>query len=196
MNGLQLSALANVTSGQMNEVQLGLFSFASKARGLQIGLFNCYKDDMKGLQLGLVNADPQTKVQLMIFEGSRTKINVGARFKNKPFYTMLGGGTHHLDFNDKFSAALFYRAGFELPLYKNLLVNGDLGFQHIGAFRNKKVEDIPARLYALQARLNPEYRFTDEFGLFVTGGYGGSRYYNKAKTYDKGLIAEAGVVLF
>jgi hypothetical protein len=171
MNGLQLSALANVTGGQMNGAQLGLFNFASKAKGLQIGLFNYYKDDMKGLQLGLVNANPQTKVQLMVFGGNRTKINVGARFKNKLFYTILGGGTHYLDFNDKFSAALFYRAGLELLLYKNLFVSGDLGFQHIETFRNKKVEGIPARLYALQARLNLEYRFTDKFGLFVTGGW-------------------------
>mgnify|MGYP002566789599 FL=1 len=196
MNGLQLSGLANVTGGQMNGVQLGLFNFASKAKGLQIGLFNYYKEDMKGLQLGLVNANPQTKVQLMVFGGNSTKINVGARFKNKLFYTILGGGTHYLDFDDKFSAALFYRAGLELPLYRNLFVSGDLGYQHIETFRNKKVEGIPARLYALQARLNLEYRFTDKFGLFVTGGYGGSRYYNKARTYDKGVIAEAGVVLF
>lgn len=180
----------------MNGVQLGLFNFASKAKGLQIGLFNYHKEDMKGLQLGLVNANPQTKVQLMVFGGNSTKINVGARFKNKLFYTILGGGTHYLDFDDKFSAALFYRAGLELPLYKNLFVSGDLGYQHIETFRNKKVEGIPARLYALQARLNLEYRFTDKFGLFVTGGYGGSRYYNKARTYDKGVIAEAGVVLF
>lgn len=51
----------------MNGVQLGLFNFASKAKGLQIGLFNYHKEDMKGLQLGLVNANPQTKVQLMVF---------------------------------------------------------------------------------------------------------------------------------
>ena len=86
----------------MNGVQLGLFNFASKAKGLQIGLFNYHKEDMKGLQLGLVNANPQTKVQLMVFGGNSTKINVGARFKNKLFYTILGGGTHYLDFDDKF----------------------------------------------------------------------------------------------
>lgn len=122
----------------MNGVQLGLFNFASKAKGLQIGLFNYHKEDMKGLQLGLVNANPQTKVQLMVFGGNSTKINVGARFKNKLFYTILGGGTHYLDFDDKFSAALFYRAGLELPLYRNLFVSGDLGYQHIETFRNKR----------------------------------------------------------
>lgn len=196
INGIQLSGLANVVGGQLNGVQAGLFNYATKARGLQIGLVNYYKDEMKGFQLGLVNANPDTKVQMMVFGGNSTKLNVGVRFKNELFYTILGGGTHYLDFGDKFSAAAFYRAGLELPLYKNLFISGDLGYQHIETFKNKDYMDVPARLYALQARLNLEYRFTKKFGIFATGGYGGSRYYNKNKGYDKGVIAEAGVVLF
>lgn len=196
LNGIQLSGLANVVGGQLNGVQAGLFNYATNARGLQLGLVNYYKDEMKGFQLGLVNANPETKVQMMVFGGNSTKLNVGVRFKNKLFYTILGGGTHYLDFGDKFSAAAFYRAGLELPLYKNLFISGDLGYQHIETFKNKDYIDVPARLYALQARLNLEYRFTKKFGIFATGGYGGSRYYNKNKGYDKGVIAEAGVVLF
>lgn len=196
MNGVQMSGLANVVGEQMKGTQFGLFNYASKAKGLQIGLVNYYKDEMKGFQLGLVNANPDTKVQMMVFGGNATKINVGARFKNKLFYTILGGGTHYLDFSDKFSATVFYRAGLELPLYKNLFISGDLGYQHIETFKNKDYMDVPARLYAIQARLNLEYRFTEKFGIFATGGYGGSRYYNKNKGYDKGAIIEAGVVLF
>lgn len=196
MSGVQFSGLANIVGGQLNGMQGGLFNYATKARGLQIGLVNYYKDEMKGFQLGLVNANPDTKVQMMIFGGNSTKLNIGVRFKNKLFYTILGGGTHYLDFGDKFSAAAFYRAGLELPLYKNLFISGDLGYQHIETFKNKDYMDVPARLYALQARLNLEYRFTKKFGIFATGGYGGSRYYNKNKGYDKGVIAEAGVVLF
>lgn len=196
LNGIQLSGLANVVGGQLNGVQAGLFNYATNARGLQLGLVNYYKDEMKGFQLGLVNANPETKVQMMVFGGNSTKLNVGVRFKNRLFYTILGGGTHYLDFGDKFSAAAFYRAGLELPLYKNLFISGDLGYQHIETFKNKDYIDVPARLYALQARLNLEYRFTKKFGIFATGGYGGSRYYNKNKGYDKGVIAEAGVVLF
>lgn len=196
INGIQLSGLANVVGGQLNGMQAGLVNYATNTRGLQIGLVNYYKDEMKGFQLGLVNANPDTKVQMMLFGGNSTKLNIGARFKNKLFYTILGGGTHYLDFSDKFSAAVFYRAGLELPLYKNLFISGDLGYQHIETFKNKDYIDVPARLYALQARLNLEYRFTKKFGIFATGGYGGSRYYNKNKGYDKGVIAEAGVILF
>lgn len=196
INGIQLSGLANVVGGQLNGMQAGLVNYATNTRGLQIGLVNYYKDEMKGFQLGLVNANPDTKVQMMLFGGNSTKLNIGVRFKNKLFYTILGGGTHYLDFSDKFSAAVFYRAGLELPLYKNLFISGDLGYQHIETFKNKDYIDVPARLYALQARLNLEYRFTKKFGIFATGGYGGSRYYNKNKGYDKGVIAEAGVILF
>ena len=172
-----------------------VYYMAKSGKGLQIGLFNYYKENFDGFQLGLVNANPDTKVQLMLFGGNTTKLNVGARFKNKLFYTILGGGTHYLDFSDKFSASLFYRAGLELPLYKQLFISGDLGFQHIENFKNKDY-GFPARLYALQARVNLEYRLTDRLGIFVTGGYGGSRYYNKGVTYDKGVILEGGVVLF
>lgn len=195
MNGLQLSGLSNIAGKQLNGVQIGLTNIAMKARGLQIGLVNYYKNEMKGFQLGLVNANPNTKVQMMLFGGNATKMNIGVRFKNELFYTILGGGSHYLDFNDKFSASFFYRAGLELPLCKKLFISGDLGYQHIETFKNKDF-GIPARLYALQARVNLEYRLTKKFGIFATGGYGGSRYYNKARTYDKGVIVEAGVILF
>lgn len=194
MTGVQISGLGNVTGGTVRGVQISATNMAMRAKGLQIGLFNYYKEKLDGFQLGLVNANPQTKVQLMLFGGNATKLNAGARFKNRLFYTILGGGTHYLDFSDKFSASFFYRAGLELPLYKQLFVSGDLGYQHIETFKNKDY-GIPARLYALQARVNLEYHLTERLGVFLTGGYGGSRYYNKGVTYDKGVIVEAGVVL-
>ena len=195
MQGLQISGLGNVVGEHFTGAQVAPFNFAGKGKGVQIGLVNYYKNSFDGFQLGLVNANPDTKVQLMLFGGNATKLNVGARFKNNLFYTILGSGTHYLDFSDKFSASLFYRAGLELPLYKQLFISGDLGFQHIENFKNKDY-GFPARLYALQARVNLEYRLNDRLGVFVTGGYGGSRYYNKGVTYDKGVIVEGGVVLF
>lgn len=194
MNGVQLSGLGNVAGGTARGVQIGAANMALRAKGIQIGLFNYYKEKLDGFQLGLVNANPKTRVQLMFFGGNATKLNVGARFKNRLFYTILGGGTHYLDFGDKFSASLFYRAGLELPLYKQLFISGDLGYQHIETFKNKDY-GIPARLYALQARINLEYHLTNRFGLFLTGGYGGSRYYTQGVTYDKGVIVEGGIVV-
>ena len=175
LNGVQISGFANIVASRMNGVQIGLGNYATKAKGVQIGLVNYYKNEMKGFQLGLVNANPDTKVQMLIFGGNATKINIGARFKNKLFYTIIGAGTHYLDFSDKFSATLFYRGGIWLPLCKDLTISGDLGYQHIETFKNKDY-GIPARLYGLQARLNLEYQITKKFGIFASGGYGGSRY--------------------
>ena len=156
---------------------------------------NYYKEDMKGFQLGLVNANPDTRVQMMVYGGNATPANIGVRFKNQLFYTILGVGSMYQGLNDKFSASASYRAGLSFPLYKGLSISGDLGYQHIEAFDNKD-EVIPKRLYALQARANLEYQFTRKFGIFATGGYGLTRFYNKSSNYDKGAIIEAGIVLF
>lgn len=195
MKGIQVSGIGNVAGATATGLQLAPINIAMHAKGLQIGLVNYYKKSLDGFQLGLVNANPETKVQLMLFGGNTTKLNIAARFKNKLFYTMLGSGTHYLDFNDKFSAAFFYRAGLELPLYKQLFISGDLGYQHIETFKNKDY-GFPARLYSLQTRVNLEYRLTDCIGVFITGGYGWDRYYNRSSLYDKGVIVEGGVVLF
>lgn len=195
MKGVQIAGLGNITAGEANGAQIALFNMASSGKGMQIGLVNYCKESFEGVRLGLVNAYPDTKVQLMLFGGNSTKVNAGVRFKNKLFYTILGGGTHYLDFSDKFSAALFYRAGLELPLYKKLFISGDLGFQHIETFKNKDY-GFPKSLYALQGRINLECRLTNKLGLFATGGYGNSRHYGKGGSYDKGLILEGGVVLF
>ena len=195
LQGLQLSGFANIAGEASNGVQLSPVNFVGQGRALQIGLVNYYKDHFNGLQLGLVNANPDTKVQLMLFGGNNTKLNAGVRFKNQLFYTILGAATHYLDFNNKISGSLFYRAGLELPLYKKLFISGDLGYQHIELFKNKD-HGYPARLYSLQGRVNLEYRLTNAMGVFITGGYGVDRYYNKDKTYDKGILLEGGIILF
>lgn len=195
LTGIQISGLGNVSGGTVIGAQLAPVNVAIRAKGLQIGLVNYYKESLDGFQLGLVNANRNTKVQLMLFGGNTTKLNAAARFKNKLYYTILGAGTHYLDFSDKFSAAFFYRAGLELPLYKRLYISGDLGYQHIETFKNKD-HGFPARLYSLQTRLNLEYRLTDRLGLFVTGGYGWDRYYNRSSNYDKGVIVEGGIIVF
>lgn len=195
MNGLQISGIANITAGKLNGVQMGLCNYTTQARGLQIGLVNYYREDMKGLQLGLVNANPDTRIQMMIYGGNATPANVGVRFKNQLFYTILGVGTMYRNLNDKFSSSASYRAGLSFPIYKGLSISGDLGYQHIEAFDNKD-EVIPKRLYALQARANLEYQITKKFGIFATGGYELTRFYNKSDNFNKGAIIEAGIVLF
>lgn len=195
LRGVQLAALGNVTGGTLQGLQIGPANMASRVKGVQIGLFNYYKDTLSGFQIGLVNANPRTRYQLMVYGGNAAKMNVGVRFKNRRTYTVVGMGTGYREVGSKFSASFSYRAGMELPVYKAFSLSGDLGYQHIESFHNKH-RGHPARLYALQARLNAHYRLTKTLGVFVTGGYGGSRYYDRNATYDKGMIAEAGILLF
>jgi len=192
--GVQLSALSNIVAKNFEGLQMSIFNMGRNVKGVQLGLVNYYERDMKGLQLGLVNANPSTRIQLMIFGGNSTKANVAARFKNELFYTILGAGSHFREFGDKISGAVFYRAGLELPLYKKLYISGDLGYQHIETFE-KRSETVPKRLYALQSRLNLEYKFTGKFAMFATGGYELNRYYNKSRNYDKGVIFEGGIII-
>lgn len=195
MRGVQLSGIGNVTGRELRGIQIGLLNMASRAKGVQIGLFNYYKEKFDGLQLGLVNANPHTRIQLLVSGGNTTKLNLSVRFKNNRLYTLMGVGAPYFDFNEKFSSAVFYRAGAELPLCKRLFVSGDLGYSHIETFR-KKDAGYPARLYSLQTRINLEYRLTGNAGLFVSGGYGWDRHYDRNATYDKGIIIEGGIVLF
>ncbi len=78
-----------------------------------------------------------------------------------------------------FRRALPIVQDYLFPIYKGLSISGDLGYQHIETFDNKD-EVIPGRLYALQARANLEYQLTKKFGIFATGGYGLTRFYNKS----------------
>ncbi|MGP1538857.1 LA_2272 family surface repeat-containing protein [Bacteroides pyogenes] len=193
VNGAQIGGIGNIAGNAMNGVQIGLCNYATKVHGLQIGILNYYKEEMKGFQIGLVNANPDTKIQMMLYGGNTTIANIGVRFKNQLFYTIIGLGTQRRHLNDKFSATASYRAGLALPLYKKLSVSSDLGYEHIEAFDNKD-ELIPRRLYALQARVNLEYQLTEKFGLFGTGGYGLTRYYNRSGNYDKRPIIEGGII--
>lgn len=195
MNGIQIAGIANIAANSLNGIQIGLCNYATQVHGVQLGLINYYQKTIKGFQLGIANINPDTKIQMLIYGGNTTLGNIGVRFKNKLFYTILGLGTYNLNLNDKISASASYRAGLSLPITKRLSISGDLGYGHIETFKNKN-EIISKRLYTLQTRINVEYQITEKFGIFATGGYGWTRYYNKSHNFDKKTIVEAGLILF
>lgn len=193
LQGVQIAGLGNITS-HFQGAQIALCNVAVRARGLQIGLINYYKDNLDGFQIGLVNANPHTRLQLMAYGGTATLANVAVKFKNELFYTVLGMGFYPIEERTHFSASALYRAGLEYPIAPQWYISGDLGYQHIETFRNHH-HGLPARLYSLQARVNLTYHFNNRWGLFVSGGYGGERHYGRNLTHSKGVIAEAGVVV-
>lgn len=192
---VQISPLANICLQQMKGAQIGLLNIcAGDVKGVQIGIVN-HSKDTSTVKIGLVNVNPKTRIQLLAYGGNTTKLNLAVRFKNKMTYTMLGAGTHYLGLNDKFSGALFYRAGLYWPLLKQLEISGDLGYYHIENFKNKS-DNIPQRMYSLQARVNLEYHPLKKFGIFASGGYGITRHYNKNKMFENKPVIEFGIVLF
>jgi hypothetical protein len=166
-----------------------------RGKGLQIGLVNYYNESFDGWQLGLVNANHKTQIQPMLSINNNAAVNVGIRFKNPKTYTILGFGMPYLGFDKPFAASAFYRAGMEFPLLDDcLFISGDMGFQHIESFKNKH-HGYPKRYYALQPRLSIDYHLSEQFSLFVTGGYSWDKPYKWGHCIDKGLLIEVGTTI-
>ena len=206
--GVQLSALLNVSSCMMRGVQVGTFNYADTLNGAQVGLFNVARKHPKGWQIGLINlsydsighkvglinVNPTTDIDLMLYGGSSTKVNVATRYRNKSTYSIFGVGTHFMGLDSKFSGALFYRLGQYWQLTPKLSISGDIGYYHVETFR-KNSNDAPERLYSLQARINADYQLTKRLGVFASVGWGVTRYYNRNETYRNRPLVELGMTL-
>ena len=206
--GVQLSALLNVSSSMMRGAQIGAFNYADSLNGAQVGLFNVARKRPKGWQIGLVNlsydsighkiglinVNPMTDIDLMVYGGSSTKVNVATRYRNKSTYNIFGVGTHFMGLDSKFSGALFYRLGQYWKLTPKLSISGDIGYYHVETFR-KNSNDAPERLYSLQARINADYQLTKRLGVFASVGWGVTRYYNRNETYRNRPLVELGMTL-
>lgn len=205
---VQLSALLNVSSSMMRGAQIGAFNYADSLNGAQVGLFNVARKRPKGWQIGLVNlsydsighkiglinVNPMTDIDLMVYGGSSTKVNVATRYRNKSTYNIFGVGTHFMGLDSKFSGALFYRLGQYWQLTPKLSISGDIGYYHVETFR-KNSNDAPERLYSLQARINADYQLTKRLGVFASVGWGVTRYYNRNETYRNRPLVELGMTL-
>ena len=222
LKGLQISALNNIVIGEANGFQLASFTnqnigtlkglqlaFRNKTdtlRGTQIGIFNITRDYDKGVQVGLVNyasdtiskryglvnINPKTKIAVMGFAGTNSKVNFALRFRNRSTYNIIGAGTHYMGLNDKFSGTVFYRIGQYFDLTPRLSLSGDVGFFHIETFQEHSTE-APERLYSLEARLNLDYQLSKHWGVFGSVGYGDTRYYNHNKSFRHRMIGEVGL---
>lgn len=193
--GLQAGTLGNVVGGRMTGAQIGIANLAVRARGLQLGIVNYYKEDFEGLQLGLVNLNPGTRVQGMVFGGIGAGVSTAVRFLNKSTYTILGIGSNALGFGEHYGMALLYRAGMYTHILPRLTLSIDAGFGHVETFADQG-DNCPQRLYQLQGRGSVEYRVADNFGVFISGGYGTNKHYGNPTVQCYGPIFEVGTVFF
>ncbi len=205
-SGLQLTGFTNQNIGTLKGVQIALRNETDTLRGVQLGLFNYVTGDyQKGVQIGLVNysrdtrskryglvnVNPDTRIDLMAFAGTSSKANMALRFRNRSTYNIIGAGTHYMGLDDKFSGTLFYRIGQYFELTPKLSLSGDVGFFHIETFQEHSTE-APERLYSLEGRLNLDYQLNDKWGIFGTVGYGDTRYYHHDHFRSR-MIGEVGL---
>ncbi|MDO4161144.1 MAG: DUF3943 domain-containing protein [Prevotellaceae bacterium] len=206
--GIQASALANISSSYMRGLQMAPYNYADTLNGSQIGVFNVCISHPRGVQIGivnysrdtvahkigLVNINPKTRVDFIVFGGNSTKINAAFRFRNRSTYNIIGAGTHYMGLDEDFSGSVFYRIGQYFQLSPRWSISGDLGFFHIETFQHNSA-DKPERLYSLQARLNVDYQINRRLSAFASVGYGDTRYYAHNRKYRERMILEAGLAV-
>lgn len=205
--GVQLSGFTNQTFGTMSGLQLAFRNQTDTLRGVQLGLFNFIAHDYRsGVQIGfvnfsrdsitkrfgLINISPRTRIDIMAFGGTNSKINLALRFRNRSTYNIIGVGTHYMGLDNKFSGSLYYRIGQYFQLTPKLSLSGDVGFAHVETFQRNST-DSPERLYSLEARINMDYQLNKHWGIFGSVGYGSTHYYSHRKHYRNRMIGEVGL---
>lgn len=206
--GWQICGAANICSSYMRGLQTAVYNYADTLNGSQIGLVNVCVSHPRGVQVGIINysrdtlankiglvsISPRTRIDMLVYGGSSTKLNIAARFRNRSTYSIIGLGTHYMGFDEDFSGALFYRIGQYFSLSPRLTMSGDIGFYHIETFE-KHSAGKPERLYSMQAHINIDYQLGRTAGAFVSIGYGDTRYYYHSHRYRDRAIIEGGVSL-
>lgn len=205
--GVQMAAAANVSAGFMRGVQLAAYNFTELLNGSQIGLVNVALSHPRGWQvgvlnvsrdttahkLGLVNINPNTRIDFMAFAGTTSKLNFAVRYRNRSGYSILGAGTHYMGLDRKFSGTIFYRLGRYVDLSPRWSVSGDVGYYHVETFEERS-STHPQRLFSLQGHLNLDYRFCRAAGAFASLGYGDTHHYG-GREYRHGWIVQAGLTV-
>ncbi|MGI6242383.1 MAG: DUF3943 domain-containing protein [Prevotella sp.] len=204
--GIQLSTVANISSGHMRGLQLAAYNYADTLNGSQIGPINVALSHPKGVQIGiinytrdtiahkigLVNINPKTRIDLLAFVGTASKLNMAFRFRNRSTYNILGVGTHYMGLDEDFSGSIYYRIGQYFRLSPRWSISGDLGFYHVETFK-KNSDDGPKRMYSLQGHLNLDYQINPTLGAFVSAGYGTTRLYGSHHNFRTRPILQAGL---
>ena len=204
--GMQLAGLLNVSSAYMRGMQLAVANYADSLNGTQVGLLNVARSHPKGWQvgfvnitgdtiahkIGLVNINPSTTIDFIVSGGTASKLNAAVRYRNRSTYSVIGIGTHYMGLDEKFSGALFYRLGQYFHVSPRLSLSGDVGFYHIETFHQHS-NDVPERLFSVQARLNADYQLNNSLGLFASVGWGDTRYYSRFTSYRSRPLAELGL---
>jgi hypothetical protein len=126
--------VANMSHGDMDGVQIsGVFNYARRLRGLQIGLINI-ADTSEGYSIGLVNIVFKGYHQLSFSTNEITNVNVAFKAGNRKLYSILQAGANVRE-NEKIYS-FGYGLGSDWPLTRWLYINPELSanYLYLGAF--------------------------------------------------------------
>ncbi len=101
----QLSALLNVSRGEVRGVQIGLVNVAGSVAGAQIGLVNVARS-VDGVPVGLVNVVEDGQRSIEVWGSDTALASVGIRLGSRTFYTMLAAGIDPLGSTTRLLAGL------------------------------------------------------------------------------------------
>jgi len=166
--GMQVSSI-NITKSQ-NGVQFGFVNACDNNEGLQFGILNVVGKKQNGTTIGLLNAFPDTKVQLLIGGGNFAYATIGARFKTNGIYTSLVMGAPVAISNTTKSILFNYNFGYSFDL-KYLNINTDLGFTHIANESNQVENKSSKNQFGITIKAGLEKQILSKLGIFVNGGF-------------------------
>jgi len=122
--GAQISGIANVASGRMDGTQIGLFNYANKLKGIQIGLINISDSVEKGVPIGLISFVRSGYHKMEIEANETFYANVTYKSGVQRFYNIYTVG--YTTRNDKSIWAVGLGFGTLMHLSKKVNMNIDL----------------------------------------------------------------------
>ena len=126
--GVQLADF-NVTTGDFNGVQAGVFNYAGGLRGVQFGVVNIVGKDNGAVPIGLINVVKGGYYALEVTAGEVLYTNVNYKMGVERFYTIFKLGTSRYDNEPIYSVGLGF--GTMLTLAEKHKLSMDLSFNHI-----------------------------------------------------------------
>ncbi len=101
IRGVQASGTVNIAAKDMSGLQIGLFNYATRAKGAQIGLVNIATKEMKGAPIGLVSYAGDGIFAPTLWWSDTSTVNLAMKMGSRHVYGILGYGIHPVGDNHR-----------------------------------------------------------------------------------------------
>ncbi len=164
LKGIQVGGV-NFVKWRTRGMQIGLINYANKIKGAQIGLINISKN-MRGIPIGLINIILKGHLDVTVYSGLNTLMNIGIRSKSKYSYGIFTAGldTRDDDIDKSFIGA---GSGFHIP-FNSFFVDFDLTYNTVSEKFNSDMFQRNEKRYGLvKARILPGWKASEKISVFA-----------------------------